>query len=158
MHDNLMYMKQLPTTPDPLVVRTCFESQESWETVCALIRAPQYFTSDPFYANVYLLDDIEFENLATDALLARVPGNYPHSFLLVVDRITITSPEFPVLVIDLYADRGRSFRAIPPQIQGIENNLSIANMDFFEFADAADTDGIFRGFPGEEQNPWLSNL
>ncbi|HTM14642.1 MAG TPA: hypothetical protein VL127_17085 [Bryobacteraceae bacterium] len=147
MHDNLMYMKQLPTTPDPLVVRTCFESQESWETVCALIRAPQYFTSDPFYANVYLLDDIEFENLATDALLARVPGNYPHSFLLVVDRITITSPEFPVLVIDLYADRGRSFRAIPPQIQGIENNLSIANMDFFEFADNVDPDGIFRGFP-----------
>jgi hypothetical protein len=68
----------------------------------------------------------------------------------VVDRITIASPEFPVLVIDLYADRGRTFRAIPSQIQSIENNLSIANMDFFEFADHVDLDGIFRGFPESE--------
>jgi len=140
-------MKQLPITANPLVIRTCFESQEAWETVCGLIRAPQYFTSDPFYANVDLLDDIEFENLAPADLLARVPGDYPHSFLLVVDRMTITHPEFPVLVIDLYAERGRNFRAIPSQIQGIENNLSIANMDFFEFADSADDDGIFRDFP-----------
>ena len=140
-------MKQLPTTANPVVIRTCFESQEAWETVCGLIRAPQYDTSDPFYANVDLLDDIEFENLAPADLLARVPGDYPHSFLLVVDCITITPPEFPVLVIDLYAERGRNFRAIPSQIQGIENNLSIANMDFFEFADSVDDDGIFRGFP-----------
>ena len=134
-------MKQLPRTANPLVIRTCFESQEAWETVCGFIRAPQY------YANVDLLDDIEFENLAAEDLLARLPGDYPHSFLLVVDCVTIRPPEFPVLVIDLYADRGRSFRAIPSEIQGIENNLSIANMDFFEFADNVDEDGIFRGFP-----------
>jgi hypothetical protein len=30
---------------------------------------------------------------------------------------------------------------------GIENNLSIANMDFEEFAENVDDDGIFRGFP-----------
>ena len=29
---------------------------------------------------------------------------------------------------------------------GVENNLSISNMDFYEFADNADADGIFRGF------------
>jgi len=142
-----MYMKQLPTTANALVIRTCFESQQAWETVCGLIRAPQYFTSDPFYANVDLLDDIEFDALSPEALMARVPADYSHSFLLVVDRIAITPPEFPVLVIDLYGQRGRTFRAIPSQIQGIENNLSIANMDFFEFADNVDEDGIFRGFP-----------
>jgi|SRR5665213_3968174 len=139
-------MKQLPKTANPLVSRTCFASQEAWETVCGLIRAPQYSASDPFYANVDLLDDIEFENLAAEDLLAHLPGDYPHSFLLVVDDVAITPPEFPVLVIDLYADRGRSFRAIPSEIQGIENNLSIANMDFFEFADSVHEDGIFRGF------------
>jgi len=140
-------MQQLPKTANPLVIRTCFASQAAWETVCGLIRAPQYFTSDPFYANVDLLDDIEFANLAPEDLLARVPGDYPHSFLLVVDTFTIRPPEFPVLVIDLYAEHGRNFRAIPSEIQGIENNLSIANMDFFEFADNVDEDGIFRGFP-----------
>jgi hypothetical protein len=29
----------------------------------------------------------------------------------------------------------------------IENNLSLANMDFEEFAEAVDPDGVFRGFP-----------
>ena len=115
--------------------------------VCALIRAPQYFTSDPFYAHVDLLDDSEFENLSPEDLLARLPSDHPHSFLLVVDNTAISHPEFPVLVVALYADRGRTFRAIPSQIQGIENNLSIANMDFFEFADNVNEDGIFRGFP-----------
>jgi hypothetical protein len=28
----------------------------------------------------------------------------------------------------------------------VENNLSIGNMDFDEFANAVDKDGIFRGF------------
>jgi len=29
----------------------------------------------------------------------------------------------------------------------VENNLSISNMDFSDFADSADADGVFRGFP-----------
>jgi uncharacterized protein DUF6924 len=29
---------------------------------------------------------------------------------------------------------------------GVENNLSLANMDFEEFADSVDADGVFRGF------------
>jgi hypothetical protein len=55
--------------------------------------------------------------------------------------------EHLLLVVDLYAERGREFRAEPSQIQGIENNLSIANMDFAEFADNCDPEGVFRGFP-----------
>jgi len=29
----------------------------------------------------------------------------------------------------------------------VENNLSLAILDFADFADAVDKDGIFRGFP-----------
>jgi hypothetical protein len=29
---------------------------------------------------------------------------------------------------------------------GVENNLSVANMDFHEFADNVEDDGVFRGF------------
>jgi len=47
----------------------------------------------------------------------------------------------------LYEGSGREFRAVPSQIQAIENNLSIANMDFEEFAESADESGVFRGFP-----------
>ena len=51
------------------------------------------------------------------------------------------------IIVALHERTGREFRAIPSQIQGIENDLSIANMDFEEFAESADESGIFRGFP-----------
>jgi hypothetical protein len=53
-----------------------------------------------------------------------------------------------MLVIELHEEPGRTFRAIPFQSQSIErNNLSIARMDFSDFADAVDIEGVFRGFP-----------
>jgi hypothetical protein len=51
------------------------------------------------------------------------------------------------LVIDIHGGCGNTCRAIPSAVQSIENNLSISNMDFFEFAGAVDKDGIFRVFP-----------
>ena len=140
-------MKQLPKTTNPLVIRTDFENQQAWETICKLIRAPVAEGSDTFYAYVDFLEDTGFRNLSKEDLLTCVPRDYAHSFLFVVDSTAITQPDFPILVIDLYADCGRSFRAVPTKIQSIENNLSIANMDFAEFADSVDKDGIFRGFP-----------
>jgi hypothetical protein len=41
---------------------------------------------------------------------------------------------------------GRTFRSVPQEVEPIVANLSISNMDFFEFADRADADGVFRGF------------
>ena len=134
-------MKQLPKTAHPLVIRTDFENQQAWDTVCELIRAPVQEGHESFNAYVEFLDDPEFRNLGKEDLLARVPADYDHSFLMVADG------EATILVVDLYAERGRSFRAIPTAIQSIENNLSIANMDFAEFAESVDADGIFRGFP-----------
>jgi hypothetical protein len=53
------------------------------------------------------------------------------------------------VVVDLLDDGGKTpFRSIPSEIWSIDNNLNIANMDWEEFAGAADEDGIFRGFDG----------
>lgn len=145
-----MDKKQLPKTKNPLVVRTDFERQQAWKTICRLVRAPVYAPGDTFYAYVQFLEDMAFRGLDSEDLLARVPSDYSHQFLFVVDNTAVTHPEFPILVIDLGEDRGRSFRAIASTVQSIENNLSLANMYFSEFADAADEDGIFRGFP----SPW----
>jgi hypothetical protein len=96
---------------------------------------------------VEFLENSDYRNFTEDELLAIVPGDYGHSFLFVADRAAAISPEFAILAVDLVESRGRSFRAIPSKIQSIENNLSLANMDFEEFAESADQDGIFRGFP-----------
>jgi hypothetical protein len=145
-----MDLKQLPRTNNPLVVRTDFEHQQGWKKVCKLISAPVPAPGDTFYAYVQFFEDADFRGLCTEELLGRVPSDYKHSFLFVVDSATINDPQFPILVIDLRKVPGRSFRALPATIQAIENNLSISNMDFFEFANAVDEDGIFRGFP----SPW----
>jgi len=89
------------------------------------------------------LEDEAFRKLGTEELLARVPSDYNHSFLFVVDSTAISHPEFPILVISLRGVDRRNFRAIPTTIQAIENSLSISNMDFFEFAAAVDEEESF---------------
>ena len=140
-------MKQLPKTTNPVVIRTDFENQQAWETICELVRAPVHEGNETFYAYVEFLENSDYRNFSKDQLLAIVPGDYGHSFFFVADSAAVLSPEFAILAVDLVESRGRSFRAIPSKIQSIENNLSLANMDFEEFAESADKDGIFRGFP-----------
>jgi hypothetical protein len=136
-------MKQLPKTKNPLVLRTDFSDQAAWEAICATIREP----AGDFRAYVEFLDDVGYGGITKAQLLGLVPENYGHSFVIVADRTAISLPDHPLLIVDLYEGSGREFRAIPSQIQGIENNLSIANMGFEEFAESADESGVFRGFP-----------
>ena len=138
-------MKQIPETENPLVLRTDFSNQMIWEKICTQIQKPVGMFR--FRANVEFLDDTEYAGLTKELVLERIPKNYNHTFIFIVDRTTISHPDHPLIVMDLYDGSGHEFRAIPSQIQGIENNLSIANMDFEEFAEAVDEDGVFRGFP-----------
>jgi hypothetical protein len=138
-------MEMLPKTKDSPVIRTHFEDEAAWKKVCELIRQPQPDgAGGEFYAYVTFVDDPAFRDLTVQELLDRVPSDFG-SFLMVVDKFTVLSPEYPILVMDLDYQRGRTFRAIPAHIQSIQNNLSIANMDFAEFADYVDEDGVFRG-------------
>ena len=67
-------------------------------------------------------------------------------FAFVADEKTFTSEEITLLVVDLDENPGANFRTVLSEVAAIENNLSIANMDFEEFADSVDEDGVFRGF------------
>jgi len=138
-------MKQIPETENPLVLRTDFSNQAAWERICAIIRKPVGVFG--FRANVEFVDDVEFAGIAKDQLVELLPKDYSHSFITVVDQTAISLPDHPLLIVDLYEKSGHEFRAIPSTIQGIENNLSIANMDFEEFAESVDESGVFRGFP-----------
>ena len=137
-----------PLTDNSPVVRTDFDDESAWKAVCDLIRQPVNFKGDAFYAHVDFIENPIFRDRTVTELLNMIPSEDPHTFLLIVDRATINGPEFPILVLDLRHERGRTFRVIPSEIQGVENNLSIANMDFYEFADNVDEDGVFRGFKG----------
>lgn len=134
-------MKPLPRSDQALVIRTDFSDDTAWNTVVSAIRQPV----DGFYAYVELVDDPAFRDLTVEQLVA-VRDDLSKSYAIVADGITMREAEHPLLVVDLIEELGRTFRAVPSSIQSIENNLSIANMDFWEFADNVDPDGVFRGF------------
>jgi len=138
-------VRQIPETDNALVLRTDFSNEAVWEKIRALIQKP--VGSFRFRANVAFLSDTDYVDITKDQLLELIPRNYNHNFMIIVDQLAISQTDHPLLIVDLYEKSGREFRAVPSQIQGIENNLSIANMDFEEFAESVDQDGIFRGFP-----------
>jgi len=135
-------MKPLPPSDKALVIRTDFSNQAAWEAIKAIIARPV----DGFYAYVQYVDDPEYDRLSREQLLDLF-RSYNQTYAMVVDDVTVSSPDYPILVVDMFEDSGAEFRAIPSMIQSVENNLSIANMDFEEFAAAADETGVFRGFP-----------
>ena len=92
------------------------------------------------------MSDPAFDNLVVDEIAGLLPAGYPHGFLFLADARTLADGEHPILVLDLAGDARGAFRVTPPQMWGVENNLSIGNMDFEEFARSVDADGVFRGF------------
>ena len=141
------YVRCVPSigrTESAAVVRTDFSDEAAWQMVREkmLAESPEGWT-----AYLSIIDDHVFDALTAEQLLEAVTDQYRYGFLLVVDDVAIAGDAHAVLVVDLLDAPGQSFRAVPSEVQSIENNLSIANMDFGEFADSVDADGIFRGFP-----------
>lgn len=134
---------ELPDTKYPLVVRTYFVNDNEWNVLCKKLTASYEMG---FTAFVEFLSDKKNENVTPAAIVTRSKPNYKHNFIFIADSVTFSNPENTVLCIDLYDEIGKSFRVIPSELWAVENNLSIANMDFYEFFDNCDSDGVFRGF------------
>jgi hypothetical protein len=138
----------LPETWRVPVVRANFSDDDVWGRLKEEIISP---TEEGFLAHVEFVEDRALVGLDEAAIVAGYPCLYPHRYrqpvLFVVDHVAVLLPDHPLLVVNLSeTDPSGPFRALPRQVQSIENNLSIANMDYVEFARSTDGDGIFRGF------------
>ena len=130
------------------MLRTDFSDDAAWESLCAACQEPV----GEFRAYLNCVSDPEYNGLTVDRLVGLARRGFAPGFAFLADRTALTHPAHPVLVVDLRKKPGRTFRVSPSKVQSVENNLSIANMDFHEFADSVGRDGIFRGFPeGEEE-------
>ena len=150
---------------NPWVVRTSFSDDQTWALIKQRVSAPQTdaLSGMEFTANVRFVEQPAFENLPCHDIIRALPAGYPGFVVFIVDAETMKVEEHPLQVVG-FSPKGdapedferkpnqtpvedlKTFRAIPSTIQSIENNLSIANMDFVDFATAVDEDGIFRGF------------
>lgn len=140
-------MTPLPEPADlaSLVMRTDFTDDMAWEALKAALEASHSsgatYVSDPAYAGVSVQTLVAADAAAAD--------EEKLTYLFLADATTMTGDERSLLAVDLYEEPGRTFR-LPPRWYGdVSANLSIANMDFADFADAADESGTFRGFDGD---------
>ena len=126
-----------------LVLRTHFADAGAWEDLRAAIdAADEYqhatYVSDPRF------DEVSVQALVDEEAAADEDEQIVHVFL--ADATTMSDPSYPLLAVDLADEPGRMFRLPAQWFPDVSANLSIANMDFADFADATDEAGNFRGF------------
>lgn len=134
-------MPGVPNTGATPLIRTDFADASAWEELVEEARTP---SADGFLANLQVISEEEFKSAGAEEL-GKSAAATDHSVVFIADELTMTHPDRPILCVDVFAPE-RKFRVIPSELWSVENNLSLANMDFEEFADATGADGIFRGF------------
>jgi len=137
-------MPTLPRLNSSLLVRTDFTSDDAWQEVSD---EAQRENEDGFRAYIEPVSDPAFGRATCEAVKAAVlASDHGTSVLFIADSTTLTSPDHPILVVDLLDSSKPPFRCIPSELWGVDNNLNIANMDWEDFANAVDENGVFRGF------------
>ncbi|MFI5436835.1 DUF6924 domain-containing protein [Rhodococcus baikonurensis] len=138
---------------ESLLIRTDFTDDGAWREIAVAAMAPVSEGDGELEFAAYLtcIDNRDYDGLTVDGLLGLI-GEPPPYYAFLVDAETVRTPEHPIVAVNTGPDepdrpRGRTFRVIPAEMWSVENNLSIANMDFESFADSVDDDGVFRGFP-----------
>lgn len=134
-----------------ILVRTDFTDDAAWR---ALLQDAQAVHTDTagFDAQAVLtpVDNRDFDGWTVAMLLDL---DVDSGYLFVADARTFADPERPILVLDTDQvedsdpEEPTSFRVVPEQLASVENNLSIANLGFIDYAESAGADGVFRGLP-----------
>lgn len=157
-------MKHLPAVTgfddfDALIFRTDYTDDEAWRSVAEVLTAP--WDPEGYEAHVHFVDDPAWTDATVEEVLAAVSRNEYVGIVFIADRMTMAADHHALLAVttlspdDLGEDHyqwetefGREYRTIPAEVQGIQANQNVANMDFNEFAAAAqeEPDRVFRGF------------
>jgi hypothetical protein len=129
-----------------LVLRTDFSDDDAWRALKDSVDTASE------YRNATYVDDVAFAGLTVQDLVdadTAADDDDKLYYLFIADTIAMTDEEHPLLAVDLSDKPGRTFRVPPRWYASVSNNLTIANMDFADFADAVDDSGAYRGFGDE---------
>ncbi|MFF4557735.1 DUF6924 domain-containing protein [Streptomyces sp. NPDC001422] len=126
-----------------LVLRTDFSDARAWDAVRAALE-----TADDHSLATYVSElrfaDVDVQTLVDQEAVADEDQRVINVFL--ADVTTMEDQAHPLLAVDLSDEPGRTFRVPARWFPDVSANLSIANMDFAEFADAANESGTYLGF------------
>ena len=144
-------MVLLPSGTATLLVRTEFQHDEAWHQVVAAATGSGANAPE---SGVLPVDDPQFVGCTDEQLLRAATENHlaGSTVLFVADTKTMKLPDRPVLVLNMESLPGvhESFRCLPVELRLVENDLTIGNLDWEDFADsAAEQGGVYQG-------PWPS--
>jgi hypothetical protein len=144
MFSKIFNSDELPSTENVMVLRVDYSDDGKWGNLKEEISKPD--SEYGFLANVNFYENRKFDKLPLDLLLPKLSSRYNHPIILIADEITFGESETTLNCVDLVEVPGQYLRVITSEVWSIENNLSISNMEFQDFADAQDESGVFRGF------------
>ena len=134
-------MTEIPQAGDAPLIRTDFSDGAAWERLVAATQKP---SPDDFLPCLQIIDDARFDGASANQIGINARGTN-HAVVFIADEVTMGKEDLCVLCLNVSTPEQR-FRVIPSELWAVENNLTLGNMDFEEFADAAGADGVFRGF------------
>lgn len=149
-----------------LVIRADYCDGASWQAVVRELTQP-WGERGQFEAQVHLVDGPVWADATPNEIVAAVKRDENLSVVFVADRVTMQSPDYALLACDVWAEdeedldpmycqelidnpAPREFRTAPGAVHEVHGNLSIANMNFEEFAEGAsvDAEGVLRSWWG----------
>jgi len=134
-------MHSINDYPTP-VIRTDFTDEATWNKIRRDVAAKNIMG---FSAHVQFIDDRQYSGLTGQELLQRISGLNEYGCIFIADATAISNTEHHLLVFDPSNPTAKTFRVIPSEAWGVENNLAITNMSYSEIAELTDADGVFRG-------------
>lgn len=131
-------------------MRTAFGDDAAWASLLDGVATPSDLG---FLSNVEVVDVPTYRDLPPERLRALLPPGVYVTFFFVADRRAVTDADHPLLVVPVpqadspFLDEPprEQFRVTVANLWSVENNLSLSNMDWEDFAGNA-PDGVFRGF------------
>ncbi|GGK30147.1 hypothetical protein GCM10011583_72590 [Streptomyces camponoticapitis] len=144
-----------------LIIRTDYADETAWQMIVAEVSQPSGAGGE-YEARVHLVDDPVWAGSTPAAVRAAVRQDDQLSVVFVADRTTMQSAQHPLLALNISDEDkdldpmyyqelidsppAQEFRTTPGAVHDVHANLSLANLDFDGFAEAAlaDSEGILR--------------
>jgi hypothetical protein len=124
----------LPESDFSPLLRTDFTDDEAWQALLEEIGSDWLtVAADPSH-----------QGLSVSELVALVPDGSRYPVLAVADAVTFSAAERSLLLIDVYEEPGRTFRAVPDAFRSAIGNLAIQNQGFEDYLGSLDDAGVYR--------------
>ena len=136
-------MTGLPSTEASLLVRTDFTDGVAWEKTRAASLAESDEGSRAYLQVVddATLGEADWQDLRRDVLALERHA----AVLFIADRAALAG-DHSIQVVDLSSASRPPFRCLARELWGVDNNLNLANMEWEDFSDNVESDGVYRGF------------